>query len=421
MIVHCKTLPNIARSRGGTPHLAFDRHLLLSASIAVTNAIGCASDSNDIEGPGEGPLYAIMYEVYDDVGSNSYLSLLSSLELEEIDTTKAREYPDGRAFIQTYEGALFVGEAATPEVTRYSVADDGTLTSEGKISFANYFSEGQFDSWNVTFIDAHKAYLMDFRQGTTIIWDPTNMEILGDIPAPSELYREGLSLEGSPAVVRDGLLFRTFNWVDYEEAAYSTDFLLGIYDVEKDELVELVPETRCSAMGNLVHKDEAGNAYFSNWIWPVAGSIMRGAPEPCVLRINAGEKRFDPEWSLNYTEVTGRKGAMFTYLGDDQALVSAFYEERTEFDETTDPWAYVGSMNWRIWSVDLETGSGAPLEGIDFNGGAFTPVQFDGRLFLMVPGGEEENYATELYEVEDGVAAPRVKLPGWSYQFVKLR
>jgi hypothetical protein len=39
----------------------------------------------------------------------------------------------------------------------------------------------------------------------------------------------------------------------------------------------------------------------------------------------------------------------------------------------------------------------------------------------MVPGGEEDNYATQIYEVADGNAIPCVKLPGWSYQFVKLR
>jgi hypothetical protein len=112
---------------------------------------------------------------------------------------------------------------------------------------------------------------------------------------------------------------------------------------------------------------------------------------------------------------------MFTYLEDRQALASAFYDERTSFDETTDTWSYVGSTNWRIWNLDLEKGTGAPLEGIDFNGGAFTPVKFDDRLFLMVPGGEAESYATQLYEVVDGSATPYVKLPGWSYQFVKLR
>jgi hypothetical protein len=149
---------------------------------------------------------------------------------------------------------------------------------------------------------------------------------------------------------------------------------------------------------------------------------MRGAPTSCVLRINAAERRFDPEWTLRYDDLAeGRRGAMFSYLGGDQALISAFYDERTAFDATTDPWDYVGSLNWRIWNVDLATMSGAPVEGLDFNGGAFTPVRLDERLFLMVPGGEEQNYATQLYELVDGRATPYVKLPGWSYQFVKLR
>jgi hypothetical protein len=140
------------------------------------------------------------------------------------------------------------------------------------------------------------------------------------------------------------------------------------------------------------------------------------------LRINAGESRFDPSWTLNYADLTeGRKGAMFTYLPGNRALLSAFYDERTSFDATTDPWSYVGSLNWRIWSADLETMTATPIDGIDFNGGAYTPVQFDDRLFVMVPGGEEEGYATQLYEIVDGIAAPYVKLPGWSYQFVKLR
>jgi hypothetical protein len=112
---------------------------------------------------------------------------------------------------------------------------------------------------------------------------------------------------------------------------------------------------------------------------------------------------------------------MFTYLPGNQALLSAFYDERTSFDATTDPWSYVASLNWRIWSADLGSMTAAPVEGIDFNGGAFTPVSFDDRLFVMVPGGEEERYATPLYELVDGVAAPYFKLPGWSYQFVKLR
>jgi hypothetical protein len=364
-----------------------------------------------------------MFEVFDDTGSTSYLSLLHTLELENVDLSEAREYPGGRAFVQAADGALFVGDPAAPVVTRFSVADNGELVEQGRISFAPYGLESsQFDSWNVTFISPEKAYLMDFREGTTILWNPTTMEILGDIPADPSLLREGLSLEGSPAIQRDNLLFRTFNWVNYDDATYSTDLLLAIYDTETDKLLELIPETRCPVPGNLVHQDEAGSIYFSNWIWPVAGALMRDAPSPCVLRINPDENRFDPAWTFNYADaLEGREGAMFTYLEDGRALVAAFYDERTSFNAETDPWSYVGSLNWKLWNVDIEGKTGAPVQGLDFNGGAFTPAKLDGRLFVMVPGGAAEGYATQIFELKDDVAVPRVKLPGWSYQFVKLR
>jgi hypothetical protein len=426
--------------RTGAPHRrAASAHVwkgILSGLLFAAAGCGSEDDATSVAAPlqpeapapepetsAPTPLYAVMYEVYDDTGSTSYLSLLDTLDIEEVDTSTSREYGRGRAFVQAYNGWLFVGDAESPTVTRYSVAENGDLVSERSISFLNYgLQQGQFDSWNATFISPTKAYLMDFGQGRTIIWNPTTMEISGDIEPPDELFRDGLSLEGTPAVVRDGLLFRSFNWVNYDDATYSTDFLLGIYDIQTDQLLELVPETRCPVPGNLVHQDEAGNIYFSNWIWPVAGTIMRGAPASCVLRINAGENRFDPSWTLNYGDLTdGRRGAMFTYLPGNQALLSAFYEDRTSFDATTDPWSYVGSLNWRIWSADLGSMTAAPVEGIDFNGGAYTPVQFDGRLFVMVPGGEAEGYATQLYELVDGQAKPYVKLPGWSYQFVKLR
>jgi hypothetical protein len=365
-----------------------------------------------------------MYEVYEPNGdSNSYLNLLSDLDVEEVDPAEGREYAGGRAFVQTYGGYVYVGDAAAPIVTKYSVDDQGELLEEGVVSFANFgLTTGQFDTWNVTFLSSNKAYLMAFTEGTTIIWNPAAMEIVGEIPSPEEFLREGWSFESSPAAVRDGVLYRTVSWVDYDTAEYSSDFLLVRYDVEADEIIDMVPETRCPVPGNLTYSDEAGNIYFSNWVWPVAGTIMRGAPAPCVLRINAGSDGFDEDWTLDYRDVTdGHHGAMFTYLGDGRALVSAFYDERTSFDEETNPWDYVGSMNWRVWNVDLESLEGSPLQGLDDNGGAFTPAVLDGRQYLMVPGGAEENWATRIYEVVDGRAQARARLPGWSYQIVQVR
>lgn len=433
---HHPSTSTLTRAQQRTP-----RPLTLGAAALLLTATSACTDDTTIlqaapapasptpaspepEAPAADPLYAIMYEVYDGEDSVSYLSVLRSLD-DEIDLSRAREYGSGRAFIQGYNGWLFVGESETPTVTRYALAEDGELIPEGEMSFANYgLRAGQFDSWNATFISPEKAYLADFIDGgNTIVWNPTTMEITGEIPPPAELLRPGWRIESTPAAVRDGLLFRTWGWVTEDGSnVYSTDFLLGVYDVESDELIDVVPETRCPVPGNLLDTDEAGNIYFSNWIWSVAGTLMHDAPASCVLRIPPGETSFDPEWTLDYPDYTeGRAGAMFTYLEDGKGLVSAFYDENTSFDDETDPYSYVGSNNWRIWGIDLAGGDGAPLDGLDFNGGAFTPVQFDDRLFLMVPGGEEDNYATQIFEVVDGSAVPYVRLPGWSYQFVKLR
>ncbi len=71
-------------------------------------------------------------------------------------------------------------------MTRYSIGESSELIEEGTVNFSNYgLQEGQFDSWNVSFLSPKKAYLLDFAEGTTIIWDPTAMEIVGDIQPPT--------------------------------------------------------------------------------------------------------------------------------------------------------------------------------------------------------------------------------------------
>jgi hypothetical protein len=402
----------------------------ISKKLAATLALALAACSQD-DPPtkpekhnadsGNDPLYAIMYEVFDDVGSTSYLNVLPSLDVEEVDVSEGREYGGGRAFLQTYNGWIFVGDAATPEVTRYSVAASGSLVEKGVVSFANYGLEsGSLDTWNVSFISPTKAYLFDFEEGTTIIWNPTTMKITGEIPVPKELLREGWTLEGSPGIVRGNRLFRTFDWVDNDEGTWLPEQLLGVYDLDNDELLTLVPEKRCSAFGNLVHRDEDGTFYFSSWIWPVGETLLHDGAPGCVLRILPDDEGFDQDWSLTYRELTGgREGAMFSYLREQQALFSVFYDERISADETTDSWEYAGSENWRIWSLDMKTRQAAPVEGIDFNAGAYTPISVDGRDFVMVPNSTWD--LTQLYEMNNGHAEAGLKVPGWTYQFVKVR
>jgi hypothetical protein len=394
----------------------------LIAIAAVAACLGAACGSSDAPNPleGDGPVFAVMYEVYDDVGSNSYLAFVNSLDVASIDPGASREFAGGRAFLRVYNGWIFVGDAATPKVTRFSIAD-GELVEDGTISFANYgLKAGSIDKWQQSFISPTKAYLFDMASAKHIIWDPTTMTITGVIEPPAEFTREGLVVETSPPAVRGNRLYRAIFWANYDTAEYSQDQLFAVYDLDTDKLIETVAGTRCPNPGNLVHADEAGNFYFSNWIWPIAGTLMKGRAENCVLRIGVGSDRFDADWSLDYQELSGGKqGAMFSYLANGRGLVSIFDDSQVTFDETTDPWKYAGSPYWSIWSVDIAARTAAPIDGLPLSAGAYTPLQFADRSFVMLPKSDWSE--TRLYEITGNSATPGMIVPGWSYMIEKAR
>lgn len=390
-------------------------HLLAMAACAPF-LTACGTDEPAIDP--DAPNFAVMYEVFDDTGSSSYLALLKSLD-ETIDPTTSREFAGGRAFLRVYNRWIFVGDPTSPNVTRFSIGDNGSLVEDGTVSFANYgLQSGSIDAWNQQFISPTKAYLFDPASAIHIIWNPTTMEITGEIAAEPDYVRAGYTLESSPAAVRGNKLYRSIYWANYETAEYSQDQIITVYDVTTDTLISKTPETRCPNPGNLTHTDETGAIYFSNWIWPVAGTLQHNRAKNCVMRIPAGSDSFD-NWSLDYTAMSGgHQGAMFSYLGDRKALISIFDESMTTFDTTTDPWVLAGSQHWSIWNIDVDTKTGAPVEGIPLNAGAYTPLVIDDRAFAMVPDSDWSK--TQLYEIDGITATPSLIVPGWSYMFAKI-
>lgn len=408
---------------------AIPRHVRSSAVAALfavcLAAAACGEDGDgkavDTERAG-GPLYAIANEIYGaNEDSTTYISVLSSLDIKEIDYSKAREYAGGRATLATVGGWLFVTAPESPIITRFKVSDQGVLTEDGQLSLLNFgIKSVPLDDWGNTFISPTKAYLLNYEEGNTLIWNPSTMEIIGEIKSPELAKEEELSLDGSPAVVRGDRLYRTFYWTDWKSYTFSSEQYLAVYDIVNDKLLELIPESRCPALGNRVEKDEQGNLYFSNWIWNVGATLVKGAPRSCVLRMSAGASKMDPDWTLPYGSVAmDREGAMFAYLGNRKGIISVFHKERVMFDASSDPQDLAATPNWKLWSVDLDRNTGAPLEGIDWMTGAASTFHLDGRDFVFVPG--KDWAITKVYELEGGQARPAFDVRGWSYSFVKLR
>jgi hypothetical protein len=369
------------------------------------------------------PLYVLANEVYDDQGSTSYINVLTSLDIESVDRARALEYSGGRATIQSYGGYLYVAGPETPVIQRFAVNADATLTPAGELGFGNYaFETVVIDDWSVSFINPHKAYLFNSSDGSTVIWDPTDMLILGEVdPNGFSLVRPPpLALNSSPGAVRGNRLFRAISWDDFDAAKYSVEQYLAIYDLESDALVELIPESRCPSLGNRVDRDEAGNLYFSNWIWNVGETLLRDGPKSCALRLDADSDRFRDDWLLPYASVTeGREAAMFKYLGNGQALLSVFHDEDATIDASTAPDELVSTNNWRVWSLDVEAQRAAPLPGIDPMAGAASTFQVGGRTLMLVPADEWS--ITHVYDIADGQATPSFDVNGWSFQLVQIQ
>jgi hypothetical protein len=296
------------------------------------------------------------------------------------------------------------------------------LHEDGSLNFGNYGLPEYFsiDAWGAVFVNEEKAYIFNGSDGSHVIWNPTTMEITGEIPGP-DIVEEGYNLE-SVAVVRGNRMYRIFTFLNYDTWEFLAEpQYLAVYDVEDDELLDLALETRCPQLYNRPFVDENDDIYFSGWVWTPGLTLTGDYPKSCALRVKAGEDSFDEAWQLNFAdEVTdGREAGMLRYLGDGKALLDVFHHERVQIDDDTDAQELANTGNWRLWTIDLEDKSGGPMEAFDFKAGGYTDILVDGRTFLMVPNA---NYSeTTAYEVVDGEASKGFEIEGSSYQMVRVR
>ncbi|HVK75938.1 MAG TPA: hypothetical protein VM734_21550, partial [Kofleriaceae bacterium] len=356
------------------PSLPSARRVALAALGLATGLAACGGGDDDDgggTGPLTGPVFVVANEVYTDDSSTTYVNVLDSLDIDQVDYTKAIEIAGGRATIATTNGWLFVAPPDEPVIIRYEIDGARKLVETGRVSFANYGLDAIWvDEWGNTFISPTKAYLTNSDDGTALVWNPTTMEITGEIAPLQDLVRAGTTINSSPSVVRGDRLYRAIFWSNWQAWETSTEQYVAVYDTTTDRMIDLVPESRCPGLSNRVARDEAGNLYFSNWVHNVSETLVRGAPKSCAVRISAGADRPDADWTLPYADVTdGREAAMFSYIGDGKAMLNVFHDERATYDENTDPSALIGTANWRLWNIDPVAKTGAPVEGLDWMAG----------------------------------------------------
>jgi hypothetical protein len=169
--------------------------------------------------------------------------------------------------------------------------------------------------------------------------------------------------------------------------------------------------------------DQAGDIYFSNWIYSPGSTLTGKGGKACVTRIAAGSEAIDPGFSLKLGELTGgHEAAALRMVGPGRGLVSVFHEGNQPFDPAKDDvstWLF--GNNWKFWTVDLAARSAQEVTGVGWHAGGYYSERIDGRTYLLVPG--DQYASTNIYELgADGQARPIITdAPGWSTRLYKLR
>jgi hypothetical protein len=249
------------------------------------------------------------------------------------------------------------------------------------------------------------------------------MEITGTIAGPAVAPVGGA--EASPAldrgtIVRDGRLYHSINWFDYQSYPMAPTSLISVVDLRTDTVINQI-EAPCPYLepGTL---DEAGNLYFSNWVYSPAATWINAQARACAVRLPAGSDALDPSWKLDFSAATGgHEAAAMEYLGSGRALLSVFREDNRAFDPTvTDAFDWVFDASWRFYTVDLATQWAAEIPSLGWHSGGYYASRIDGATFILVPGAG--NTSTELYRLSDqGETTRVVNMDGWSTRVLRVR
>lgn len=378
---------------------------LIGRALALSALAGC-SDGGDGTGAAAAT-YTLSSVVFSPESSSTYISLLDSLDVPDVDFGKARELL-GTADIWWHEGSLFVSDGTALTITKYALKD-GQLVAGDQVSFADY-GLTSLGFWLNTFVARDKAYLVS-STAEYVIWNPDTMEITGSVPLPSLAARQGLkpfaAYADRAAVLRDGRLYLPLYYTDETFFQFDAGSSIVVLDTVSDEVVDII-EAPCPGL-DFATRDERGNVYFSSWIFAPGGATVLEQPATCVVELAAGEDSVSKLFDV--ADVTeGQQGGALRYLGDGKALISVLHGERSESD---DPAVVAYGPNWRFWLYDLAEGAATELSDIDWNAGAACDAVIAGEPHLLVPAGDYTS--TQLYRLgADGSATARLQSKGWS-------
>lgn len=400
------------RSRPWTAASTWMVFLCLAFFATACDSGGSDDDvSPEENGGGEAPsLFAIQTTVEAPDGRTSFVQLKEDLNFDELSIDEAMELPgNARVFLSEYHDTeIFVGAGQSAEIQQYAVSEGGTLTPGATVSFVN-FGLG-FIPFGHNFVSEDKAYLVDAEGGQILVWDPSSMEVRGEIPLDDPRLQKGYTTYIDPGVVRDdGFAFFLVQQHDFGDLSPDGVFAgtqVLVVNTATDAIEDVIEDTRCvSGLSGLTQAAD-GTIYVMGDNYFVRRVADPALPGSCVLRILPGELAFDDDYRLEMSAVVGSEdcGGLHA-LSDTRALTTCWDPSDASVDLTDDPFALFSEQIATWYVIDLVEGS-APIALTELGlVGSSAAHTIDGNAYVSVGEGREgEN---QLYELTaDGTVTP---------------
>jgi hypothetical protein len=376
-----------------TPWIVIENGLL-ALSVACSDSTTFLPGEQSVERAESAAVIAILTRGPEDT-FQTYLLASEQAPRGTLDLSSALELPD--ALVTQNDEAIFVGDNERLVFQRYEVKADYSFTLAGEFSLQGYGVD--YINNQPLFFSPTTAYYVDAPRGQIIVFNPTSMEITGDIQIP-ELLRDDYSVWLGPSYRVGDRYLAAVLYTNEDYTATAPDSTVGII-LEDDpaEPIRFLRDTR--AVGAYLSLlDSRGDLYLAadGLSGDLALGGLQDVPSPRVLRVKNGAEEIDPSYLLDLGQLLETPATFgFWPVANDKFVVQAWASDVDPASvlEPGDGGFGAPYFDWKF--VDIAAGTAQPMRGLERAVANNTlRLQLDGQTYLQQSyelGGRAELYA----------------------------
>jgi len=382
-----------------------------SAQASATGGTGGTATTSNTASSTQAVIYSVL--IRDQERFSEYMTASPTGPSGDVDTSKARELPGGNYYAT--EDAIYYGNFETKTLQRYVVREDYSTDLTGEFSLAQYGVN--YINQEPMFFSSTSAYYVDPPNLQIIKFNPTTMEITGELPLNvPDLTRTGFTPRiGSPQKIGDRFV-TTITYTNSDATKIPDDSTFGLVFQDNDqEPVRVLRDTR----GTLAWRsfvDDAGDFYAladgQGGYYSLTG--LQQVQSPQLLRIKRDANEVDSTYALDLGKLLNTPAVNGLWpISDTKFVVQAWASDqdpsnalKTAADYDTAPY-----FDWVL--VDAVTQENKKIDGIARAAASYSLLRFKAgdRRFVQQYIFKDNNYDdahVELYEVKDDASAVKI-------------